>query len=91
MSKCALLLDVWDLVHGMFCKRHVRFVNILVLFQCEVGEWVFRGFKNQSYGTLKTLALIGQACLLSAVIAPEFVGLATDILRVPLFEKAELS
>ena len=83
-----------------FGARHVLqaslvFGKILVLFQGdagESGEWMSRGFKNQLYGTFKTLHLTGQACLLSAMIAPVFVGLATDILRVPLlvlFEKAE--
>ena len=43
-------------------------------------------------GTFKTFPFTAQACLLSAMIAPEFVGLASEILRVPfllLFEKVE--
>ena len=94
MSKCALLLESRVLVHGMFCKRHLSLGYTLVLFQGEAGEWMSRGFKNQFFGTFETFTVAGQACLLSAMIVSEFVGLATVILRFPflvLFEKAELS
>ena len=42
---CALLLEVQDLVRGMFCKRNQWFENFSVLSLGEAGEWMFRDLR----------------------------------------------
>ena len=66
--------------------------NCSFFFRGEAGELVSLGFKDQFFGTFKTLLPIGQVCLLSATIAPEMLGLTTKCLRVVVLfpvEKAE--
>ena len=83
IAVCALLLDVRELVRGMFCKRHRWFVKLSVLSLGEAGEWMFRHFKNLLYGTFEASFLSGQAYLMSAMITPEFVVLVNDVWLVP--------
>ena len=59
------------------------FWKLSVLSLGEAGEWMFRDFKYRLYGKFEASFLIVQAYLMSAMISPEFVVLATDVLRVP--------
>ena len=68
---------------GMFCKRHRWFEKFSVLSLGGAGEWMFRDFKNLSYGSFEAMFLIWQAYLMSSMITPDFVALATDVLCVP--------
>ena len=81
----ALLLDVPELVHSMFCKRHRMFEKLSVLSLVEAGEWMFRDCKNPLYGSFEASFLIVQAYLMSAMITLEFVVLVNDVLLVPFF------
>ena len=83
IAVCALLLDVRELVRGMFCKRHRWFEKLSDLSLVEAGEWMFCDFKNLLYGSFEASFLIVQAYLMSAMVTPEFVVLVNDILLVP--------
>ena len=83
MAKCALLLESLALVHAVFFKRHQCLGKLSVLSLGEAGEWMFRDFKYRLYGTFEALFLIKKAYLMSAMITPECVVLATVVLRVP--------
>ena len=70
-------------MHDMFCKLHQCFEEICVLSLGEAGEWMFRDFKNLLHGSFEASFLAVQAYLMSAMITPEFLVPASDVLRVP--------
>ena len=82
MAVCALFEGARDLGLGMFCKRHRCFGKMSVLSFGEAGEWMFRDFKNLLYGSFEASFLIVQAYLMCAMITPDFVALATDVLSL---------
>ena len=58
MAECALLLESLDLVHGMFCKRHLWFEKLSVLSLGEASDWMFRDFKSLLYGSFEAVFLL---------------------------------
>ena len=79
IAVCALLLDVRELVRGMFCKCHRWFEKLSVLSLGEAGHWMFRDFKNPLYRSFGASFLSVQPYLMSAMITPEFVVLINDV------------